>query len=238
MLFATDLDNTIIHSYKISKSGDVCVETKDGKQLSFMAPGSYEMFNSISQKCSIVPFTTRSLEQYRRIDLGFIPPYAIVAHGAILLVDGQVDDQWISETRELFEVNLPRLSENEYIFDIRYVDDFFVFAKSEDSGLAVHFLRTTLDEKKLSVCAVHNKVYVFPAGLNKGMALERLKKRVSFDKVICAGDSLLDIPMLKIADYAIVPSSLRYNYNNAIVINEKQFVNLVLPTVSYLLNRC
>ena len=48
--------------------------------------------------------------------------------------------------------------------------------------------------------------YFLPPGIHKGAALLRLKKRLGADFTICAGDSEPDIPMLKAADLAIVPS--------------------------------
>ena len=60
----------------------------------------------------IVPTTTRTLEQYQRIDLGIGPfPYALVCNGGVLLINGVPDEAWyqdslhlVSDSRE--EMNL------------------------------------------------------------------------------------------------------------------------------------
>jgi len=223
MLFVSDLDNTLIHSYKVAQEEDICVETKDGKELSFMMPKAYALLKEIVDKCIFVPITTRSLEQYRRLDLGINPTYAVVANGALLLIDGQVDEQWTEGTRQMLNVQLPNLDQCELLFDIRYVDEFFIFAKSENPQQAVRELNCVVDKDKFSVCAVHNKVYVFPVELNKGTAMKRLKERLQPDKVICAGDSLLDIPMLEAADTAIALKPLALNNKHSHMLDNEFF---------------
>ncbi|MDR2137476.1 MAG: hypothetical protein LBO68_04225, partial [Synergistaceae bacterium] len=67
MIFASDLDNTLIHSYKRALPSDICVERKDGRALSFMTPRGRRMLQKARERCCFVPVTTRSLEQYRRL---------------------------------------------------------------------------------------------------------------------------------------------------------------------------
>ena len=49
------------------------------------------------------------------------------------------------------------------------------------------------------------KLYFFPPGLSKGDALVRLREKFAPARVLCAGDSGIDVPMLEQADVAIVP---------------------------------
>jgi hydroxymethylpyrimidine pyrophosphatase-like HAD family hydrolase len=207
-LFASDLDNTLIHSYKVAKPHDVCVEEKDGKALSFMSREAYALLRDVAAKCAFVPVTTRSPEQYRRIDLGVTPRHAIVAHGALLLADGEIDARWARETRRMLRVPLPKLRDDAYLFDVRYVEDAFIFAKSDDPTAAAAYLRTTLSTQAFDICAAYNKVYILPKNLNKGIAVTRLRERLSVDRVVCAGDSELDLSMLAIADVALAPPAL------------------------------
>jgi hydroxymethylpyrimidine pyrophosphatase-like HAD family hydrolase len=207
-LFASDLDNTLIHSYKVAKPHDVCVEEKDGKALSFMSREAHALLRDVTAKCLFVPVTTRSTEQYRRIDLGVTPRHAIVAHGALLLTDGEIDARWARETHQMLRAPLPKLRDDAYLFDVQYVEDAFIFAKSEDTATAVAHLREMLASQALDICAVHNKVYILPKNLNKGVAVKRLCERLSVDRVVCAGDSELDVSMLEIADVAMAPPAL------------------------------
>ena len=69
--FCSDLDNTLIYSYRHDIGNEkVLVETKEGKELSYMTKVSYELLKQVSQKKELIPLTTRSLEQYSRIDFG------------------------------------------------------------------------------------------------------------------------------------------------------------------------
>jgi len=235
ILFASDLDNTLIHTYRKVKTGDVCVEVKDGRELSYMSPEARALLEEVAGKCWFVPVTTRSLEQYRRIDLGVQPKYAIVAHGALLLIDGKVDEQWAAETRRVLKTRLPKLKPGALWHDLRYVDEFFIFAKSEDPPQAAHALGGMIDTDRFEVYAVHNKVYVIPIGLNKGMALERLKKRLPVETVIGAGDSRLDLPMLAAADLAIAPESLKLIHKAARFFPDEDFALNTLKTVEHFL---
>ncbi len=235
MLFASDLDNTLIHSYKNAKSGDVCVEVKDQKELSFMSSSAHMLLKKVATECIFVPLTTRSLEQYKRIDLGVKPKYAVVAHGALLIVDDQIDEQWASETRRIFNKPLPQIRECDLLYDIRYVDTFFLFSKSDRPIGAVKHLKAMIDTSKFEVCSVRNKVYIFPIGFNKGVALERLKRRLQCDKVICAGDSVLDVSMLEIADVAISPKGLQFNSLKSVALDGDLFEASVLDVVNKLI---
>lgn len=229
MLFASDLDNTLINSYKKANENDICVEIKDGKKLSFMIPENYELLKEIVGKCEFVPVTTRSLEQYRRIDLGFTPQYALVAHGSILLVKGKVDEKWIAETRQLIPKELPRIDSNELLYDIRNVDGFFIFGKTDNPAKAISFLSEMVEDDDFMICVVNNKFYVIPKCLTKGIAVERLKKRLGEPVVLSAGDSFLDISMLEDSEYSIFPDCLNIKEKmNHISINEEVFVKKML----------
>jgi hydroxymethylpyrimidine pyrophosphatase-like HAD family hydrolase len=225
VLFASDLDNTLIHSYRVAEAGDICVETMDGKKLSFMSPKVRCILKDIAAKCAFVPVTTRSLEQYRRLDLGVKPKYALVANGALLLADGEVDGLWVAETRRRLNVTLPEIEPGGFLFDIRRVDGFFIFAKSEDPQQAVKYLKAVLKEGAFEARSVHDKIYILPVGLDKGTAVKRLKERISSDYVICAGDSELDLPMLATADMAVVPETLELRRECMCILPSRTFTS-------------
>jgi hydroxymethylpyrimidine pyrophosphatase-like HAD family hydrolase len=201
VIFATDIDNTLIHSYKRKPDGGVCVEKRGDKELSYMSREAFGRLRALSNECLIVPVTTRSVEQYRRLDLGIDFRYALVAHGAVLLVDGEPDSEWSIETRNAFPADLPTLAHDGNIHDIRCVENSFLFMKANDTAKAV----LDLNEKnpRYDIFSVHNKVYVFPKGFDKGVAVKRLRSLLSPQIIIGAGDSRLDVPLLDNADIAV-----------------------------------
>jgi hydroxymethylpyrimidine pyrophosphatase-like HAD family hydrolase len=237
VLFASDLDNTLIHSYRTAKAGDICVETRAGKELSFMSRQAYALLKEVAAQCVFVPVTTRSLTQYRRLDLGVSPSYAIAAHGAVLLKGGEIDEPWRLETRASLNVTLPTIDPGELLFDVRYVEEAFIFAKSDQPRRATEYLKTVVDGRVFQVCAVHNKVYLLPAGLDKGTAVSRLRARLAPRLVICAGDSELDLPMLRMADIAIAVNKLDIRRKQLFFLSGEDPAFELLGAVNRLLRR-
>ncbi len=243
-LFASDLDNTLIHSYKRADPEDVCVEVKDGKMLSFMTPYAYNKLRKLNSNKDIafVPVTTRSVEQYRRIDFfdGRSPHLALAANGGILLIDGISDLQWFEESKALISDSMKEFktgmryleNDTDIYFELRIVDELFVFTKSHDPLKTKECLEKILDPDIVSPYMIGDKVYIFPNILSKGNAVSRLKKKFVFDKTICAGDSEFDVSMLDIADTAYCPDVLCDDVNNQNLIGfditEKRFADLLL----------
>ncbi len=223
-VFCVDLDNTLIYSYKRFHSGQVlavpgrCVERYNGRKGAFMSERSWELLREISKKVPVVPVTTRTVEQYRRVDLGIGDiPYALVCNGGVLLADGGEDGAWYRESlgmirdcrRELEEA-AKRLEKDAYrCFEIREIQGLFLFTKFTKSGLAEESaarLRRELNSSFAEVFCSGAKVYVMPKMLTKGTGILRLKKKLGADRIIAAGDSELDIPMLECADVGIAPA--------------------------------
>ena len=82
-------------------------------------------------------------------------------------------------------------------FELRFIRGLFVFTKCEEPETVVIDLRNLLDNSKVDIFNNGTKVYILPKRLNKGAAITRLKKKLGADKVIAAGDSLFDIPMIE-----------------------------------------
>ncbi|MDO5560213.1 MAG: HAD hydrolase family protein [Oscillospiraceae bacterium] len=219
-LFASDLDKTLIHSYKTAQPGDICVELKDGKKLSYMTHEAQKTLRNICSHPDIAftPVTTRSTEQYERIHLfdNYVPHLAAAANGGVLLIDGESDKEWYAQSQQLIRNSLPVMDEGMRIlekdpdvsFEIRIVDGMFVFTKSGNTDATKKRLSDALDKSQVMIYNIGEKIYIFPAVLTKGRAVERLVQRFGFTGVICAGDSEFDISMLEIADIAYYPLGL------------------------------
>jgi len=218
-LLVTDLDQTLIYSHKAKLGQDrVLVETKDGQELSFMTAISVQLLNRLKEYFGIVPLTTRSLEQYKRIIFpgGWIPYYALVANGAILLRKGLFDEAWYEESRRRIlpsEAELCRGAEllqkdPDLDFEVRTVDGVFVFTKSRNPESTKSRLQEKLDMGLTNVLSHGNKLYILPKMLHKGTALERLRAEIPCERIFCAGDSEFDLPMLDAADFAFAPEDL------------------------------
>ena len=209
ILFACDLDNTLIHSHKHRREDDICIEIYEGREQSFISPRALDLLKKISEKILFIPVTTRSITQYRRIFWAedFKPRFAVVANGAYLL-DGDKQENFLREVSKPYETEINRqlASADKNIFTIaRIVDESFLFLRCRDDidpeGISF--------DTNLTVQHTGKKIYLFPPRLNKGEALKLLIKRFSPDKVIVAGDSEIDLPMLRLADVAFGKKNLR-----------------------------
>lgn len=89
-ILCADMDNTIIYSYKRNiGENKLNVELYNGREISFISEKTHDLLKKVSEKMTIIPTSTRTEEQYKRIDLDIgIVPYALVCNGGVLLVNG------------------------------------------------------------------------------------------------------------------------------------------------------
>lgn len=218
-VFNTDLDNTIIYSYKHDIGNDkINVELYEGREISFITEKTKQLLNKVNEKILLVPTTTRTVEQYKRIDLGIgVPKYVLTCNGGVLLRNGERDEEWYKESLELVKdcdkesrkaIEFLEKDENR-TFDVRFIENLFVYTKSSEPKKMSEFLRKNLNTELVDVFNNGVKVYVVPKKLSKGMAIKRFRKL--FDDALCiaAGDSEFDISMLNEADLAIAPIKIK-----------------------------
>lgn len=233
-IFNSDLDNTLVYSYKHNIGNDkIDVEIYNDREISYITKRTFNLLNNVIKKVVFVPTTTRTVEQYKRIDLGIPKPkYALVCNGGILLEDGKEDPGWyidsvnmVKDSKEEIKKGIRLLEyDKRRNFELRFIYGLFVFTKCTEPEAVVNGLRDLLDNSKVDVFNNGTKVYILPKKLNKGTAVTRLKERLGTGKVIAAGDSLFDIPMIEKANYAIVPYGLKDQLRlsgNIFVVNEK-----------------
>ena len=235
IIFHTDLDNTLIYSYKHDIGNEKrCVEIYQGREISFVTLKTWEALKTLKEKIIIVPTTTRTVEQYQRInfEMGKFP-YALVCNGGVLLEHGEENQDWYEESYRLVEDCQREMEKSRYlltddpnrIFEVRNIRNLFVFTKSRNPVQTVAMLKHHLHTESLDVFHNGMKVYVVPKQLSKGMAVQRFQKKIQADRIISAGDSEFDISMLNCSDIAIAPQSLQESHQlskNVIVMDSEQ----------------
>ncbi|MBE6861904.1 MAG: HAD family phosphatase [Ruminococcus sp.] len=245
ILFACDLDNTLLHSHRRKAEGAICAEVLDGKEQSFFTPLAYKLIGELTAREDVIflPVTTRSKEQYKRIKFpeGCTPKLALVCNGAVLLEEDEPEKLWYEESEKLTapyrdELNslCEKYSEYECYKTVRIVDDMFLFVycynKDEIESIAAECMKDTF----LTVEYSGSKMYFFPPVSNKGYGVKRFAERYGCERIISAGDSMIDCSMLEIADTALVPDekmrSLLKN-ENTLVCNEEHFSEFILKYV-------
>lgn len=214
-MFACDIDNTLLHSYKHKQEGEVCIEILKDREQGFTTPKTLELLwqlNTVDNVCT-VPLTTRSIEQYTRINWGAAAPArALVTNGTLLLEGENIDEDWwlgsletVTPLKDEIQRLYALLSQQESFIRVRIVDEMYLFVYCAN-GVDPHETAMQLQAMTvLNVRCAGKKIYLFPPAADKGVAVKRMAERVGSDYLIAAGDSAIDLPMLKAADLAIIP---------------------------------
>lgn len=225
-VFFADLDRTLIYSadaLDIRVPDDqaprlVCVETYNGRPASFVTEAAAAGLGRILDAQALVPVTTRSVEQYRRVRLpGPPPPLALVANGGRLLRGNEVDEDYSKETSSLLEgstglnvvlAHLRSVADPSFSVSVRSVEGLFCYAVV-NADLVPTGWTAELAEYAAGVgwevSDQGRKVYLSPNELNKGNATRRIAKRLGLDWFVAAGDTNADESMLMHATEALVP---------------------------------
>ena len=208
-ILCADMDNTIIYSYKRNiGENKLNVELYNGREISFISEKTHDLLKKVSEKMTIIPTSTRTEEQYKRIDLDIgIVPY---------------DREWYLESLQMIRNSIPEMEKAQQIlagdsrrkFELRFIDELFIFTKCEKPEEVVEDLQAKLTTKLLDVFHNGEKVYVVPVNLSKGMAVRRLRKRLQPAYIIAAGDSEFDVSMVEESDLGLVPAGFKKIYGN------------------------
>lgn len=206
-----------------------------------MSRNTFELLKKVMKRTEFVPVTTRSVEQYSRIKWENPPEYAVSANGGILLNNYNKDSEWLEKSMEyakkvfdeMVQLRDFLIGQNRFI-RCRIVDEMYLFAYCKDNVSAEECTEEYAALTRLDVISSGKKIYFFPEEINKGAAVMRLREKFRPHTVISAGDSEIDIPMLRAADIAVVPSEYmaeRIGHKNIYINNGDNFPEFVLKKV-------
>lgn len=218
MIFATDLDRTLIHSKRFYRDDLdlICVEEIRNKEISYMTRKSYKKFLKLQDNIKIVPVTTRSIKQYKRIKMLSGCKYAITTNGGVILKRNKKYIPWEKEIhrrlckykKEYIEVMKMLDTHRKYIKqDIKKIDKVYLYTKirKEYQITLEKILDKNLNKDKWYYVIQSNKLYIIPKVINKESALIYLINELGGDKLITAGDGELDIGFIGEGDIRIIP---------------------------------
>ncbi|CAM3067548.1 HAD family hydrolase [Prescottella defluvii] len=233
VLVATDLDRTMIYSRAAmgldptaTESDLRCVEHYDGAPLSFVTETGAALLEAVAAAAVLVPTTTRTIAQFRRITLPGGPwRFAITSNGGNILVDGVPDVRWRTDiddaTRRagagLDEVTAALRSRisDEWVRNCRVADELFCYLVVDLAALPDTFLAewgAWCGARGWNVSRQGRKIYTMPNAVSKGSAVAEVRRRLIADgsitadaSTLAAGDGALDADMLAAADAAIRP---------------------------------
>jgi len=213
IIYASDMDRTLIYSTKFlneypSDSEKEEVEYYREDFSVYMNKKALEGIRELNKEIYFVPVTSRTIEQYKNIKLGFMPEFVITSCGGKILHNGNEMESWNKYVHESLNSNVMNLLLNllrEKGFEkAKILDDCFIFFKSENpvdvSALMNQF-------EGFNLIRQDKKFYIVPKHISKKIALEWLKNNLKCDKLFASGDSGLDMEMLDFADKAMIPDT-------------------------------
>ncbi len=215
-LLASDLDRTLIYSRTAAGPGTtdlVAVERYQGADASWMTAAAATAFAGLHDVATVVPVTTRTPEQWRRIRLPGPPPrHAITANGGVLLVDDVIDEGWSATVRARLDTVAPlrevwrhagAVCRPEWTRALRNAEGLFCYAVLERDRMPEGVLAEAAawaDGRGWQLSLQGRKLYWVPRPLTKCAAVAEVAARVGAGRVLAAGDSLLDADLLEAAD--------------------------------------
>lgn len=234
VLLGTDLDRTIIFSEKFIeqhnkqdwKDNHICLEHYNGKPLSYVTKETfnylYNLLESPYDKNTFIPITTRSIEQFKRINLISNFPYAITNNGGVILKYGKPIKEWadfINCQKEKLKVSYQEIidlyTNNTEVYEKegKLVDELFLFIKIKDLNKnKVEIFLKDLESKLLNTgwtfTLQGKKLYIIPEYIRKDRALlylinNHLKEFSNI--VITSGDGKLDLDLIEFGDINFIP---------------------------------
>ncbi|MER1986390.1 MAG: HAD family hydrolase [Solibacillus sp.] len=223
-LFTSDLDRTLIFSERTIDKDEIeriCIEQLDGQNISYVTRAIQTRLTEIHENMQFVPVTTRSRAQFERIILfqrDIVPEIAVVANGGMILRNGEVDAVWqahIEQTLQSLPLQVDDLQQHfheqlaaPYFLRHQRVDGlFFVYivdlAQLDEAALQA--LREQLAQLGWDSYLHGRKFYIVPHSITKGAAVRYLKEQAEYERHYAAGDSLMDVSMMYLADRSFAP---------------------------------
>lgn len=222
-IVGTDLDRTIIYSAGAAAPHGqnafdpgpvVCVEHYDGVPLSFMTARALDWLDRAMASERVVPVTTRTVEQYMRVQLPRVPEYAVCLNGARVLLRGVELVDWSAQVAtkaaassspvpvvEAAIVDVSRQGQAlaPWIKSVRNASGAFCYIVCHRAEHPVEWLEALheiAEQHQWTMSMQGRKVYMVPAPLTKEAALAHVADRVGATTWAAAGDSLLDAGMI------------------------------------------
>ncbi len=209
MVYATDLDRTLIYSrsFVTKENMQYLAMFPDGETNNFMTEKAYDLLKIIKGKIPVIPCTTRSIEQFTRLLQFRDCEYAICDNGATILHNGKINKQWefvVNKnmefcTRDLLKLQ-DKIKEQGFVGNtVRFVDYYFLFFKTNDIIKCGDWLEENIDKNKFYYSISGKKCYIFPKFMTKDNALRYLLDIIGENDLITSGDSQVDFGILNMA---------------------------------------
>jgi hydroxymethylpyrimidine pyrophosphatase-like HAD family hydrolase len=200
------------------------IEYVNNSPYSFITKKSFEILKEISSSNIFIPCTTRTLEQFERItlkEMGVGYKYAVVSNGGNIIVDGKPDKKWNKDLKKKIKSECPPFglvnkhilksnAQYNFLLESKIAEDIFLYYIIDNSAIPdfeVIALKEYFKKFNFNLSLDGKKLYLMPVFVDKSIALKRVLEEIgSYSKLLCSGDSMLDLEMLLSSDFGFVPS--------------------------------
>jgi len=225
MIFASDLDQTLIYSERFLTDPTLpvrLIEQLDGKPISYMTERALLLLQEIHKHMLFIPVTTRTIEQYRRITVfqnELQPAYAVTSNGGNIIRNGAVDESWNKKIRQRIEdecmsitdilARFEDLKDSSWILNEKSAEDLFHYFIIDRQNMPTSewdgFVQW-MERANWTVSIQGRKLYFVPRVVNKRDAVLYVKDIEKSTEIFASGDSLLDLPLVSCTNNSLIPS--------------------------------
>lgn len=222
-VFFTDFDRTMIFSNRFADENieSTCVEYKEGRAMSFMTGNAIALLEEVKQSVIFIPVTTRTWELITRVNFinTDMPEWLVCSNGGRIYHNGERSQEWdaimqqerenhpysIQEIKTSLQTKLKKGSiKKMLIYENSYLMIKFKKIKPNIKK-KLDKVNKSLLQKGYRIEISSNKAYIIPDFIRKERAVAYLIEKLKTDVTISAGDSIMDVGMLALTDYAIAP---------------------------------
>lgn len=225
MIFATDLDRTLIYSHLFLDTANCTyslIEKKGEKAIAYMSDKAIALLEEVHQRAHIIPITLRNEAEFHRIDLfrdKVVPELFVTNNGGTIYYKGKEDMQW----HEWIEKQMKALIYTHQEICKHFLEMYggsveknvncgnlvWLFMGERDH---IHEKSITAFEEKYKASGWRidvsgRKIYVYPYFVTKWYALSYIQQKYYNEPIYAAGDSIFDQEMVEKADYGMIPKA-------------------------------
>lgn len=240
MIFATDLDRTMIYSEKFLedfKEEVINIEIFKERPISYISSKALESLKKLNQVATIIPTTMRNFEQYHRISLFseyIVPKFYVINNGGTIFKDGKEDISWTRVIQNQLGQLVISYEEALQIFLNLYKGPIEQYKKSDGliwlvlgdknqiDWTGIKAYKERIQNSGWSIDVNERKIYLYPSCINKWAALDYIRRCYMKAPILAAGDSLFDCEMVTKADFGVIPKGSWLEQNMTLTKNQKE----------------
>lgn len=220
-IILTDLDGTLIFSsrklgkYTYEKSELICADKVFQKEKSYSYIHEKSLENLKNSKYKIIPTTTRSIDEYTRLENVLIDnfDYAIVSNGGNILYKNKPLKEYSKLIEEIkstinYSVIKDYLEKTIENIELKLIDNtYFKFQKELTSADKITLNNLEKLYPNWVISYQFGKVFIVPKNITKENAVSFLLNYLKLPNEIAHsfGDTNLDLGILELANKALVP---------------------------------